>query len=214
MSRLVTKPSFRYFAHWKSDVRQRWQVFTILKTNAATIFFLATLPVVLRTVLGSAISANCASKTERHAVSSEGWLGCHVGHWSFGGSCLAKSLSMPSTFCQWLVFQLSLKAWGQLRRESGKTLFAGVTPDSIWCPDVCQQSSKLDAKMKQRASVAWRVACKIMRQRASVAWRVACKMMRQRASVAWRVAWKMMRQRASVAWHVACKMMRQRASVT
>ena len=72
MSRLVTKPSFRYFAHWKSDVRQRWQVFTILKTNAATIFFLATFPVVLRTVLGSAISANCASKTERHAVSSEG----------------------------------------------------------------------------------------------------------------------------------------------
>ena len=143
MSRLVTKPSFRYFAHWKSDVRQRWQFFTILKTNAATIFFLATLPVVLRTVLGSAISANCASKTERHAVSSEGWLGCHVGHWSFGGSCLAKSLSMPSTFCQWLVFQLSWKAWGQLRRESGKTLFAGVTPDSIWCPDVCQQSSKL-----------------------------------------------------------------------
>ena len=72
MSRLVTEPSFRYFAHWKSDVRQRWQFFTILKTNAATIFFLATLPVVLRTVLGSAISANCASKTERHAVSSEG----------------------------------------------------------------------------------------------------------------------------------------------
>ena len=63
MSRLVTKPSFRYFAHWKSDVRQRWQVFTILKTNAATIFFLATLPVVLRTVLGSAISANAAKGT-------------------------------------------------------------------------------------------------------------------------------------------------------
>ena len=62
MSRLVTKPSFRYFAYWKSDVRQRWQFFTILKTNAATMFFLATLPVVLRTVLGSAISANCASK--------------------------------------------------------------------------------------------------------------------------------------------------------
>ena len=159
MSRLVTKPLSRYSAHWKSDVRQRWQVFIILQTNAATFFFcIATLPGVLRTVLGWAIAANCASKTERHAFSSEGWPGCHVGHWSFGGSCLAKSLSMPSTFCQWLVFQLSWKAWGQLRRESGKM-------------------------MRQRASVAWRVACKMMRQRASVAWRVVCKMMRQRASV-------------------------------
>ena len=73
MSRLVTKPLSRYSAHWKSDVRQRWQFFIILKTNAATFFFcIATLPGVLRTVLGWAIAANCASKTERHAFSSEG----------------------------------------------------------------------------------------------------------------------------------------------
>ena len=81
MSRLVTKPLSRYSAHWKSDVRHRWQFFIILKTNAATFFFCtATLPGVLRTVLGWAIAANCASKTERHAFSAEGWPGCHVGH--------------------------------------------------------------------------------------------------------------------------------------
>ena len=160
MSRLVTKPSFRYSAHWKSDVRQRWQFFTILKTNAATFVFLATLPVVLRTVLGWAISANCASKTERHAVSSEGWLGCHVGHWSFCGSCLAKSLSMPSTFCQWLVFQLSWKAWGQDDAAACKRSMTCCVQDDA---AACKRNITIATK-----SVAGHVACKMMRQPASV----------------------------------------------
>ena len=143
MSRLVTKlyPGILPIGNQTSG--KGGHFWTSWKLTPLLFFCIATLPGVLRTVLGWAIAANCASKTERHAFSAEGWPGCHVGHWSFGGSCLAKSFSMPSTFCQWLAFQLSWKAWGQLLRESGKTLFAGVTPDSIWCPDVCQQSSKL-----------------------------------------------------------------------